>query len=430
MTFLLIANISAGNCKTSEINKSGLNKLASQPETLENRVKERLIQELPRIAGIYPGQTTGSLERGIYFFIGQEATRDKIIYEKVVANKAYTQGNPREEYLKEEVVGTADFYIFANDFKVSIDFDHSGLIWRQSPIERAESYNKAEAEKRSRGNMGSTQSFQSKRPLPGMERDQYMTTIEYYFYATVSEYELPDIAEGQMFVARDKCLVPGYPVEYYNGFVFRIFEGDVPTEIDFRVLIKQDNEEVLLQLHSKAMRNRGMPDRLLHVQQAEAIMTSMIRIVLEEMGGAMAADQELQEKHTIHEKEWSIPRLGAGIQGLKLYAGNKNGVDPTQREYSNTFSASQSGSIWWELELTHPGGTKESPPLIEAILFGPNGEAIDRAAVHLNIAGGSDISKHVYRINKNGYGPWEPGRYILGFYISGERVASTSFRIK
>jgi len=427
---LLIANISAGNCKTSETNKSGLNKYASETETLENRVKARLIEELPRIAGIYPGQTTGSLERGIYFFVGQEATREKIIYEKLVANKAYTQGNPGEEYLKEEVKGTADFYIFANDLKISIDFDHSGLIWNQSPIERAASYNKAEAEKRNSGNMGTTQTFQSERLLPGMEKDQYMTTIEDYLYATVSEYELPGIAEGQMFVARDKCLVAGYPVEYYNGFVYRIFEGDVPTEIDFRVVIKQDNKEVLLQLHSKAMRNRGMPDRLLHVQQAEAIMTSIIQIVLEEMGGAMGADQELQEKHKVYEKEWSIPRLGAGIQGLKLYAGNKNGLAPAHREYSNTFSASQTGSIWWELELTHPGGTKESNPLIEAILFGPNGEAIDRAAVHLNIADGSEISKHVYRINKNGSGPWEPGRYILGLYMAGERVAGTSFRIK
>lgn len=430
LTFLLIANIPSDNCKNNKNVKPGLSNFASQTETLENRVKERIIEELPTVAGIYPGQTTDDLDRGIYFLIGQEATRDKITYEKVVANKAYTQDNPRKEYLKEEVVGTTDFYIFANGLKVSVDFDHSGPIWRQSPIEKADSYNKAEAERRNKGSMGSTQAFQSKRPLPGMQRDEYMTIMEYYHYALVSEYVLPGVAEGQMFVARNKCLVPGYPVESYNGFVLRIFEGDIPTEIDMRVLLKQGKNEVLLQLYSEAMRNQGLPDRILNVQQAEDIMTRMIRIVLEEMGGTVTRDQELQEKHATYEKGQSIPQLAASIQGLKLYAGNKNGVPPTQREYSNTFLITQPGSIWWELELGHPGGTKASNPLIEAILFGPDREAIDRAAVHLNIAAGSENSKHVYRLKKTGSGTWEPGRYTLDLYISGERVAGTSFKMK
>ncbi|MCF8235017.1 MAG: hypothetical protein K9G67_09765 [Bacteroidales bacterium] len=430
LTFLLIANVPADNCKNNKNVKPGLDNFASQPGTLENRVKERIIKELPTVAGIYPGQTTGSLEQGIYFLIGQEATRDKITYEKVVANKAYTQDNPRKEYLKEEVVGTADFYIFANGLKVSVDFDHSGPIWRQSPIEKADSYNKAEAERRNKGSMGSTQAFQSKRPLPGLQRDEYMTIMEYYHYALVFDYELSGVAGGQMFVARNKCLVPGYPIESYNGFVLRIFEGDIPTEIDMRVLLKQGENEVLLQLHSKAMRNQGLPDRILHVQQAENILTRMIRIVLEEMGGTVTTDQALQKKHDTYKKGQPIPQLGAVIQGLRLYAGNKNGVPPAQRKYSNTFLITQPGSIWWELELEHPGGAEASNPLIEAILFGPNREAIDRTATHLNIEAGLENSKHVHRLNKTESGTREPGRYILDFYISGDRVAGTSFKMK
>mgnify|MGYP006298595005 CR=1 FL=1 len=122
--------------------------------------------------------------------------------------------------------------------------------------------------------------------------------------------------------------------------------------------------------------------------------------------------------------------MGASIIGLKLFAGNKNGVTPTRREYVNTFSVSQPRHIWWELELSHPESTNARNPLIEAILFNPMGEAIFRTGVNLEIAGGTEISKHVYQLSKNGSGPWEPGRYILDLYVSGERVAGTSFNMK
>jgi hypothetical protein len=413
------------------------------PGSLEEKVISKALIRFPYVAKIYPNHSataslTNSNSRGVRFYIGQEGSRDLIQYEKIVASIAYTQTNPRTEYIKEEKQGVYDFYIFANEVDVTIDVRPNFPLWKQSAHQLASAYNSQQTERRRlvvANNIQTTQSFQSKRSLPGQTWSNYMTNMENYLYA-VSEDRNYLGATGEVLGYMNKCLTSGYPLEFYNGLVYRIFQGDVPTEIEARAKLIRGNNVVLLRINTKASRNLGLPDRILHIQQVDSLMTTLVRIVLEELGESATTDIEItsplnrpdDDDQLIYEFNKNVIILQAVITGFNFYEAGKNGLPSRMRKYSTSFSRSEIRRIWWELNLEHAAMDVSRKILSEVILIGPDDEALQRFAIDIVIDPGLTSSQNTQWLGGEPF-KWNPGKYRVELYIFGVKHVTREFLI-
>jgi len=413
------------------------------PGSLEEKVINKALIKLPYVAKIYPNHSataslTNSNSRGLRFYIGQEGPRDLIQYEKIVANIAYTQTNPRTEYIKEERQGVFDFYIFANEVDVTIDVRPNYPLWQQSAQQLASAYNAQQNERRRlavANNIQTAQSFQSKRALPGQTWSNYMTNMEDYLYA-VSEDRNYLGATGEVLAYMNKCLTSGYPLEFYNGLVYRIFQGDIPIEIEARAKLIRGNYEVLLRINTKTSRNLGLPDRILHIQQVDSLMTALVRIVREELGELASTGIEIisppdrlgDDDQLIYEFDKNVVILQAAITGFNFYEAGKNGLPGRMRIYSTSFSGSEIRRIWWELNLEHAALDVSRKILSEVILIGPDDEALERWAIDIVIDPGLTSSQNTQWLGGEPT-KWNPGKYRVELYIFGVKHVTREFLI-
>lgn len=436
------------------------------PAALEAKVIERVLAIFPSVAKVYPDHSatnslTNTNTRGLRFFIGQSQARDVIQYDKIVANIAYTQTNPPKEYLKEERQGLVDFYIFANQVDVTIDVKPSFPLWRQSAAQLAEAYNIQQNEKRQMAaRSGTTQSFQSKKAYPGQSWSDYMTVMQSYQYAIAEDRNYLG-ATGELVAYLNKCVTQGYPREFYNGLVYEIFQGEVPTEIEARARLVRGNNEILMRINTKAPRNQGLPDRLLGIQDVDRLMNTLVRIILEEIGESSPAStqtpvttvnqpvntnvpvttidqpvntnipittgQPVNDDNLVYETINNIPVLQATMSGFNLYDGGIYGVPYGRRNYSTRFSLSSIKSIWWELDLRHQALDVRRAVMAEVIIIDPNDQAVSRWAWDIVIEPGLESSQNIHKIDLSDFG--FPGKYRIELYIFFLKYATREFII-
>lgn len=435
------------------------------PAALEAKVMNRVLITFPAVANIFPDHSaTNSLtnqnNRGLRFFIGQSQGRDLIQYDKIVANITYTQTNPRKEYLREERQGLADFYIFANQVDVTVDVKPAFPLWRQSATQLAEAYNIQQNEKRQMAaRTGTTQSFQSKKAYPGQSWRDYMTVIEEYHYATAEDRNYLGVT-GELYAYLNKCTTQGYPREFYNGLVYEIFQGEVPMEIEARARLVRGNNEILMRINTKALRNQGLPDRILGIHDIDNLMNTLVRIILEEIGETPPlrtdtpvtpinqpvnlqtqgttnqpvdlqtqgiTEQPVNNGNLVYETIKDMAILQATMSGFNLYDGGIYGVPYGRRKYSNSFSRSSVSSIWWELDLRHPALDVRRAVFSEVILFDPNDQAIARWGFDLVIEAGLESSQTINKLYMPDFK--YPGKYRLELYIFFVKYATREFII-
>ncbi len=435
------------------------------PAALEAKVMSRVLTTFPFVANIFPDHSaTNSLTnqntRGLRFFIGQSQARDLIQYDKIVANIAYTQTNPRKEYLKEERQGLVDFYIFANQVDVTIDVKPAFPMWRQSAAQLAEAFNIQQNEKRQMAaRTGTTQSFQSKKAYPGQSWREYMTVIEEYHYA-IAENRNYLGATGELFAYLNKCTTQGYPREFYNGLVYEIYQGEVPTEIEARARLVSGNNEILMRINTKAPRNQGLPDRILGIHDVDNLMNTLVRIILEEIGETppsgtitpvtptnqpvnqqtqvttnqpvnrqtqVPTEQPVNDGNLIYEAIENIPILQATMSGFNLFDNGIYGVPYGHRKYSTRFSLSSVKSLCWELDLRHPALDVRRAVLSEVIIFDPYGEAAARYAFDIGIQPGLESSQNILKMDLRDFK--YPGKYRIELYIFFVKYATREFII-
>lgn len=435
------------------------------PAALEAKVMERVLATFPFVANIFPDHSaTNSLTnqntRGLRFFIGQSQARDVIQYDKIVASIAYTQTNPRKEYLKEERQGLVDFYIFANQVDVTIDVKPSFPMWQQSATQIAAAYNIQQNEKRQMAaRTGTTQSFQSKKAYPGQSWGDYMTVIQEYHYAIAENRNYLGVT-GELYAYLNKCTTQGYPREFYNGLVYEIFQGEVPTEIEARARLVRGNNEIFMRINTKAIRNQGLPDRILGVHHVDNLMNTLVRIILEEIGetppvrtetpvtpinqpvnqqtqGTTSQPVDLQTQGTteppvnngnlVYETIKNIPILQATMSGFNLFDNGIYGVPYGHRKYSTRFSLSSVKSLCWELDLRHPALDVRRAVLSEVIIFDPNDDAAARYAFDIVIEPGLESSQNILKMDLRYFK--FPGKYRIELYIFGVKYAFREFII-
>ena len=403
------------------------------PSALEAKVMERALTELPGAVKIYPNHSMTSYlatndKRGLQFYIGQKEELEVLKFNKIVANIAYTQ-NPRTEYLKEENKGIIDFNVRANEVVVTIDVNPGGYGMNvPTAVERADQYNieqQADRQRRAASSTGTNSVFQTKRALPGETWDDYMTKSTYYLYAVARDRDYLG-AEGELYVVRDNCITAGYPIEYYNGFVHSIVQEDIPIQIYGKALLVRGNNKVLIELNTTLIRNQGMTDRILHEEQADAMMTTLVRILLEEMGEIVTEEQP-PSGNLIYETDKYIPALQANITGFNLFNGGMTGMEYEQRKYIDNFPKSTTTLIWFDLNLTHEALDARRAVMVEAILIDPNNQALDRKVFDYTIEPGWVSSYYTDYLTRFDSRTWETGKYRIELYILGSRIAAREF---
>ena len=288
----------------------------AKPSQLEQRVMARALKELPDVAQLYPQNpnqpiTVQSEHSAIGFFYAQPQARDTKRYEKIKYDTLSTRiGEERigavtrvrsQRSRKERKEGTVDFYIQATTLSVTMDAAPVFRLWGNDSIgEMAAKYNQEQEENRRKAEqgrqrgMGTSQRFPSSRPPlrqegePMVTWDDYMTTVESHLYAEALQRDYLGVP-GEVIAYRDKGVWSGYPAEYYGEFIYHIARGDLPKEIEARARYKLGDDEVLLRVHTKAW-HLGWADRVVSVEQVDAIMRRLVRILLEELGQPVPAE--------------------------------------------------------------------------------------------------------------------------------------------
>jgi len=161
------------------------------------------------------------------------------------------------------------------------------------------------------------------------------------------------------------------------------------------------------------------------VQQAETL-SSNISDPLQPL------DLDLAYKITkglLGETEADIPLIRANVTGVKFYEGGSGEVPYGQRIYDTRFSSSSARLIWWEINLTYPDPVKRIDFSVEAFLYKPDGNILNRQVQNYFIEPSWTFSWHSMSFGWIDPGTWIPGKYLVEMFISGKKAGEGNFEI-
>ncbi|WP_173087086.1 hypothetical protein [Fundidesulfovibrio magnetotacticus] len=118
------------------------------------------------------------------------------------------------------------------------------------------------------------------------------------------------------------------------------------------------------------------------------------------------------------------------MTGLLLYEGGKSNVSKEQRSYSDSFNASRTRYINYELSIRFPQPLPQPKTFeILTVFTAGNGSVVCRIQHPVRAeTGWKDMYCAKGWGNDNG-GAWKPGNYTATVYSEGREVASRNFRV-
>jgi len=124
-----------------------------------------------------------------------------------------------------------------------------------------------------------------------------------------------------------------------------------------------------------------------------------------------------------------IPSLNATVTSLRFYESGSNGLPHDQRVYGNTFPASTTRFIAWELSLKHPHPGVHRDFDISATWLRPDGSVWTQQTCPSHVEPLWTLSWHDCRWGWNEPGHYMPGTYQVELFVEGKSVAKGRFTI-
>ena len=134
-------------------------------------------------------------------------------------------------------------------------------------------------------------------------------------------------------------------------------------------------------------------------------------------------------KGLLGETEADIPFMRANVTGVKFYEGGSGEVPYGQRIYDTRFFSSSARIIWWEINLAYPDPGKRIDFTVEAFLYKPDGNILNRQVQNYFIEPTWTFSSHSMGFGWIEPGTWIPGKYRVEMFISGKKAGEGNFEI-
>jgi hypothetical protein len=125
----------------------------------------------------------------------------------------------------------------------------------------------------------------------------------------------------------------------------------------------------------------------------------------------------------------AIPGTDMRIDNLQFFSAGETPPPLEQRKFSNVFSHSDNGKIYWELSLTNPQDRDTQAVVLVIYLYGPDGALRTRDKSRLIVEKSSTDSRF-WNWWADSISRWPIGEYAVSIFANGVKVRADRFTIQ